>query len=63
MGESRGIYWVLEGKPKGKKTTWKNQAQMGGIILRWIFRNWAVRLWTCSSWLRTDTGGRHLQMW
>ena len=25
MGESRGIYSVLAGKPEGKKTTWETQ--------------------------------------
>jgi hypothetical protein len=31
-----------------------------GIILRWIFRIWDVGVWTGLSWLRTETGGRHL---
>ena len=30
------------------------------IILRWIFRRWAVRVWTGSSWLKIGTGGGHL---
>jgi len=30
MGERRGAYRVLVGKPEGKKSTWKNQAKMGG---------------------------------
>ena len=32
----------------------------GRIILRWIFRNWDVRLWTGSSRLRIGTDGGHL---
>jgi hypothetical protein len=32
----------------------------GRIILRWIFRQWDVGVWTGSSWLRIWTGGRHL---
>jgi len=32
------------------------------IILRWVFRNWDVRAWTGSSWLRVGTGGGHLWM-
>ena len=28
----------------------------GRIILRWIFRNWGVGLWTGSSWFRIVTG-------
>jgi len=31
----------------------------GRIILRWIFRKWAVKVWTGSMWLRIGTGGRH----
>jgi hypothetical protein len=30
------------------------------IILRHILRKWDVRVWTGSSWLRIETGGRHL---
>ena len=30
------------------------------IILRWIFRNWDVGVWTGSSWLRKGTGGGEL---
>jgi hypothetical protein len=30
------------------------------IILKWIFRQWKVEVWTGSSWLRIGTGGRHL---
>jgi hypothetical protein len=32
----------------------------GRIILRWIFSNWDVRVWTGSSWLRIGTGGGYL---
>ena len=32
------------------------------IILRWIFRNWDMRLWTESSWLRIGTGSGYLWM-
>jgi len=30
------------------------------VILRWIFRNCDVSIWTGSSWLRIQTGGGHL---
>jgi hypothetical protein len=30
------------------------------IILKWIFRNWDVGLWTGSSWLRIGISGRHV---
>ena len=29
----------------------------GRIILRWIFREWDVGVWTGSSWFRIGTGG------
>ena len=32
----------------------------GRIILRWIFRNWAVGAWNGSSWLRIGTGSGHV---
>jgi hypothetical protein len=30
MGEKRGSYRILVGRPLGKATTWETQAQMGG---------------------------------
>jgi hypothetical protein len=30
MGERRGAYRVLVGKPEGKETDWKTQALIGG---------------------------------
>ena len=32
----------------------------GRIILRWIFSEWDVRLWTGLIWLRIGTVGGHL---
>jgi hypothetical protein len=32
----------------------------GRTILRWIFSKWNVRIWTGSSWLKTETGGGQL---
>jgi hypothetical protein len=32
----------------------------GRIILRWIFRNWNVGVWTELCWLRMETSGGHL---
>jgi len=32
----------------------------GKIMLRWIFRNWDVGVWTGLRWLRIGTGGGHL---
>ena len=32
----------------------------GRIILKRIFRKWNLGVWTESSWVRIETGGRHL---
>jgi hypothetical protein len=37
MGERRGVYRVLVGKPEGKRSFGKTRHKWG-IILRWIFR-------------------------
>ena len=59
MGERRGVYRVLVGKP-GEKNHLEDLDVDGTIILRWIFRKWDVGVWTGSSWLRIGTGGGHL---
>jgi len=59
MGERRGVYRVLMGKPEGRRPL-----EISGIdrriILRWIFRKWDVGAWNGSSWLRIGTDGGHL---
>jgi PAS domain-containing protein len=59
MGQRRGIYRVLVGKPEGKNHL-EDPGVDGRIILRWIFRKWDVGAWTGSSWLRVETGSGHL---
>ena len=55
MGERRGVYRVLVGKPEGKRTL--EDPDVGGrIILRWILRQWDVGAWTGSNRLRIGTG-------
>ena len=44
------------GKPEGKDHL-EDPDVDGRIILRLIFRNWYVRLWTGSSWLRARISG------
>ena len=59
MGERRGVYKVLAGKPEGMEHL-GDPGLDGRIILRWIFRKWDVEVWTGSSWVRIGTGGGHL---
>jgi hypothetical protein len=44
MGEGRGAYRVLVGKPE--RDRWGDPGVDGRIILRWIIRKWDVGLWT-----------------
>ena len=59
MGEGRGVYSVLVGKPEGKRTLGRPRRRWEDK-LGWICRKWDVRVWPGSSWLRIDTGGGHL---
>ena len=55
MGEWRGVYMVLVGKPEGKRQLGRPRRRWE-IILKWVFRKLDVDVWTGSSWLRTGTG-------
>jgi hypothetical protein len=55
MGDRRGAYRVLVGKPERKKPLGRPR-----IILKWIFRKWNVRARTGLSWLRIRTDDGHL---
>ena len=59
MEEWRGVYrfWWRNLRLRGH---WGDPGADGKIILRWIFRKWAVGLWTGSSCLRIGSGGRDL---
>ena len=59
MGDSRGTYRILVGKPEGKRPLGRPRRRWE-LILRRIFRKWVVGVWTGSSWLRIGTGGVHL---
>ena len=48
MGEGRGVYRVLLGKPEGERDHWGDPGVDGRIILRWIFRKWDVG---CMDWI------------
>jgi len=47
MGERRGIYKVLVGKPERKKS-------LGRPRHRWIFRKWDVGVWSGSGWYENE---------
>jgi len=59
MGEERGVYRVLVGKPEGKRPLarprlrWEDNIKMDLQEVGW-------GVWTGSSWLRIGTGGGHL---
>jgi hypothetical protein len=46
MGEERGVYRVLVGKPEGKRPLGRPPGIDGRIILGWIFGKWDVGVWT-----------------
>jgi hypothetical protein len=51
MGERRGAYRVLVGKPEGRRPL-GDPGVDGRIILRRIFWKWEVGVWTGLGWLR-----------
>jgi hypothetical protein len=53
MGEMRGAYRVLVGKPEGKRPLVRLNCS-GRIILKWIFTKWNGA-WNGLIWLRTGT--------
>jgi len=59
MGEERGVYRVLVGKPEGK-SHWEDLGLDGWIILGRISRRSVVGIWTGLGWPRIETCGRRL---
>jgi len=59
MGERRGVYRVLVGKPE-ERDHLEDPGVDGRIILRWAFRKLDVRAQTASIWLRMGIGGGFL---
>jgi hypothetical protein len=59
MGERRGVYRVLVGKPEGEsplgrpRRRWEDKIKMDLQEVGWVE-------WTGSSWLRIGTVGGHL---
>jgi len=61
MGERRGVYRVLVGKPEGKRPLGRPRCRWEDNI-KMDLQEVGVGLWTGSGWLRIETGGRHLRM-
>ena len=59
MGEERGVYRVLLGKPEGRDH-WGNLGVDGWIILGCISRRWYVDIWTGLGWPMIETIGGSL---
>jgi len=59
MGQNRGIYRVLVGKPEGKRTLGRPRHRWEENI-KMVLQEVDVGSWTGSSWLRIGTGGGHL---
>jgi len=61
MGEERGVYRVLLGKPEGKRPLGRPRRRwVDWIILGWISRRWDVGIWTGLGGPRIGTGGGRL---
>ena len=59
MGEERGVYRVLVGKPEERRPLGDLGVE-GWIILGRISRRWDVGIWTGLGWPRIETGGGRL---
>jgi len=60
MGEKRGIYRVLVGKPEGKRPLGRHRRRWEDNIKMDLQKVGCGGVWTESSWLRIGTGGGHL---
>jgi hypothetical protein len=56
MGEERGVYRVLVGKPEGNRPLGRPRRRWEDNI-RMIIKKWHVGVWTGLGWLRIGTGG------
>jgi hypothetical protein len=59
MGEERGMYRVLVGKPEGKIPLGRPRRRRV-VNIRRISRRWDVGIWTGLGWPRIETGGGRL---
>ena len=58
MEEKRGVCIVLVGKLR-ERDLLEDPGLDGRIILKWNFRQWDMRAWTGSMWLRLETRDSH----
>jgi hypothetical protein len=59
MGEKRGVYKVLVGRPEGKRPLGRSRCRWEGIIKMHLQKvRWGA--WTGWIWLRIGTGDRLL---
>jgi len=59
MGETRGAYGVLVGKPEGKRPLGRTRRRREDSI-KMDLQEWDAGVWIGSSWLRIGRGGEHL---
>jgi hypothetical protein len=60
LGEKRGAYRFLVGKPERKIPLGRPWHRWEDNIKMDLLRKWDVRAWTGSIWLRIGTGGGYL---
>ena len=60
MGEERGVYRVLVGKPERRRPLGRPRRRWVDNIRMWICRRWDVGIWTGLGWPRIGTGGGRL---
>jgi hypothetical protein len=56
MGEVRGAYSILVGRPEGRRPL-GNLGIDGTTTLRWILGKYGLGMWIGFIWLRIRTGG------
>ena len=59
MGERKGVYRVLVGKPEGKSPLGRPRCRWKGDI-KIDLQEVGCGVWTGTSWLMIGTGGGHL---
>jgi hypothetical protein len=59
MGKESGVYRVFVGKPEGKRPLGRPRSRWEDNI-KTDFQEVGCGLWTGLSWIRIETGGRHL---